>query len=151
MSLQILIAVADAVVATINDSELLDGDTEATRTLRQPDFDAAHQLNELVVVVYPVLAQKTLKARSLKEYRPQVDVAVLKRISNEADQDEAIEEIVLLADDISDLFLGTRITNEEEEVSAACPSVEHEWLLPGPLKSKNTVVSVMRLTFVANK
>lgn len=142
------IPIADAIVSAINDSGLL-GSATAVRSLRVPEYDAAKDLNELVATVVPRLHVKSIQTRGTKETQPRIDVAIQKRISNEADQDAAIEELTNLLDTISDLFLGERLTNESLGVSVVCITAVHDpWIESDHLKNKNVVTTVAQLTFL---
>ena len=135
-----LLGIADAVVATINNTPL--SQTVNAERLFLPQFDL-QEMNVLRVVVVPKDEERKPLSRKIKEATYSVDVGVLKKVQNtEASE---IDPLCDLVAEIALVFDGKRLGNLQEAFcTVAKPepvySVEH-------LEQLRQFTSVLTLSF----
>jgi hypothetical protein len=142
----VIVDIADAVVATLNAATLSQAFT--AERLYVPIYEMND--SDLKVTVVPSALSSTLLnrgTRSLADYV--IDVGIQKRLAvgklTRAQIRSAVDPMLLLAQEIGDLFLGLPLATY---LSAECVSIEQRVPYdPGLIDEKKAFMTVLSLTF----
>ena len=142
--MSVIVQIADAVAASINDASDADGFAETVQAVRayRPSFDL-EQLGELKVTVVPRSINTANLARQQSQVDCTVDVGLQQRV--DAGDDARLDAMLDLAEQIGDHLRHKRLPGAPQ---AAWLSIEHEPVVAAEhLDERSTLTTVMSVTY----